>query len=158
MNPHHSEMAQPPPFRTTAARFAERLIEAEGARQAENTARAYAAAAACNRLYRDLSRWVGRDGCHALFSRALAELRATHPLLALIHLRSGSENYVEGVAPVIMQYGDAAATSALEAVLVALIELLARLIGDDMAARLIERTSADLEPPDTKNTSRREEA
>jgi hypothetical protein len=57
-----------------------------------------------------------------------------------------------------MQYGDAAATSALETVLVALIELLARLIGDDMATRLIERTSADLQSPDTKDTSSREEA
>ena len=158
MNPQRSEMAQLPPFRSALREFAGRLIESEGARQAENVARGYAAAAACNRLYRDLSRWVGRDGCHALFARALAQTRTTHPLLASIQLRPGSENYVEGVAAVIMRYGDAAATSALEAMIVALIELLARLIGDDMATRLIEQTSADLQSPDTKDTSRREEA
>ena len=39
-----------------------------------------------------------------------------------------------------MAYGDAASAEALESMLVHLIELLGRLIGDDMADKLIERS------------------
>lgn len=61
-------------------------------------------------------------------------------MLATIHLRVRSEPYVQGVAEATMAHGDAAAAAALEAMLAFLIELLARLIGDDMAMKLIERS------------------
>jgi hypothetical protein len=106
---------------------------------------ARAAAAACDSLYRELSRWVGPDGCHALFARALAETRPQYPALEKIQLHPRSEPYVEGLADSIMARGDPDTAEALESMLVRLVELLGRLIGDDMAGKLIDRTFGDSE-------------
>lgn len=116
------------------------------------------AADACDNLYRELSRWVGPDGCHALFARALAETRVEHPALAQIQLRARSEPYIDGVAETIIAHGDPATAVALESMLVRLVELLGRLIGDDMAMKLIERSLASSERNDASSASRREEA
>ena len=151
-------MVQPTPFGAIARDLARRLIASEGVGRVAGTQPEDPAAAASDRLYRDLSRWVGRDGCHAMFARALAQARSSHPLLDQIQLRPRSDRYLEGVATVIMQHGNAAVNSALESMLVALIELLARLIGDDLAIKLIEQTSADLQSPDLNRLSSEEEA
>lgn len=45
-----------------------------------------------------------------------------------------------GVPETITAHGDAATAEALESMLVHLVELLGRLIGDDMATKLIERS------------------
>ena len=119
---------------------------------------ARAAATACDHLYQALSRWVGPDGCHALFTRGLAEARAEYPALAQIQLRARSQPYIDGVPETIMAHGDAATAEALESMLVHLVELLGRLIGDDMATKLIERSVGVSERGDTIFDSRREEA
>jgi len=105
-----------------------------------------ACGAACDDLYRDLSRWVGPDGCHALFKRALAETRATHPALERLQLRAHSDPYIDGVADALAEHGEAAAADAFESLLFSLVELLGRLIGDDMASKLIERSLAAPKP------------
>jgi len=102
--------------------------------------RARAAAAACDHLYQNLSRWVGRDGCHALFTRALAEAQVEHGVLEQIKLRPLSQPYLDGVPETIMAGGDGETADALESMLVHLIELLVRLLGDDMATKLVERS------------------
>jgi hypothetical protein len=147
-NPTYFGMVQPVPSLLVARELAIRLISSEAAGRAESPATPDAAAAATDRLYRGLSRWIGRDGCHALFTRALAETRMSHPLLEEIELRPGSDRYLDATAPAIMLHGSAAANSALESMLVAVIELLARLIGDDMALKLIEQASADAHSSD----------
>ena len=108
-----------------------------------------ARADAGDHLYRELSRWVGRDGCHALFSRALVETRKEYASLGQIQLNAGSEPYIGGVAETVMAYGEAATANALESLLVRLVELLGRLIGDDMAGRLIESSALTFERPDS---------
>lgn len=120
--------------------------------------RARAAAAACDLLYRNLSRWVGRDGCHALFTRALAEARVDDEILDQITLQPLSESYIEGVAETIMASGDRESAAALESMLVHLIDLLVRLIGDDMATKLIEQSMITSGRGDTTHDDRREEA
>src|SRR2546430_8331636 len=89
-----------------ARQIARRLIDSRhpGRRGADSRARG--AAAVCEDLFRDLSRWVGSDGCHALFTRALAEARTECPALDQIQLRPQSEPYVEGVAETIMSHGE----------------------------------------------------
>jgi hypothetical protein len=57
-----------------------------------------------------------------------------------------------------MAHGDAATAEALESMLVHLVELLGRLIGDDMATTLIERSVGASERGDTISDARREEA
>ena len=157
MNPadpvKHSQSADPPARQIVRRLINSRQTEGKGA-----DSRARAAAVACEDLYRDLARWVGRDGCHALFTRALAQARTDHPQLEEIRLQPLSEPYVEGVAETIMSHGDAATAGALESMLVHLVELLGRLIGDDMATNLIERSLTAAEPGDTKRDDRREEA
>ena len=62
-----------------------------------------------------------------------------------------ADPYVEGIAEAAIAHGDIAAAKALEAMLAFVIELLARLIGDDMAMKLIQRSlvaSADSEQAD----------
>jgi hypothetical protein len=90
--------------------------------------------------------------------RAAAQARTEFPLLEQIHLHARSEPYIEGVAETIMARGDPATAEALESVLVRLVELLGRLIGDDMSIKLIERTLAPSDRTGRISDSRREEA
>lgn len=79
-------------------------------------------------------------------------------MLGQIHLNARSELYVEGVGETIMAHGDPETAEALELMLVRLVELLGRLIGDDMAIKLIERTMAPTDRADWTSDNRREEA
>lgn len=97
------------------------------------------AAATLDRLYLDLAQWVGFDGCHTLFSRALTEARSQYPVLRTIQLHPRSLPYLEGIAETIEKNGARKTSEALESMLVMLIELLNRLIGENMATILIER-------------------
>lgn len=116
------------------------------------------AAAACDDLYRGLSRWVGSDGCHALFTRALAQARTESPALGQIQLRARSEQHIDGVAESIMAHGDDATAEALESMVARLVELLGRLVGEDMAVTLIERSWPTSDNGDETADDRREEA
>lgn len=141
-----------------ARQTARRLISARRSGLAGRDSAARAAAAACDDLYRELSRWVGPDGCHALFMRALAQARTEYPALGQVQLHARSEPYIDGVAEAIMAHGDPATAEALESMLVHLVELLGRLIGDDMAMKLIERSLAASDRGDPTSDGRREEA
>ena len=148
-----SQAADPP-----ARRIARRLINGRQSEGKAGDSRARATAGACDDLYRDLSRWVGRDGCHALFARALAQAQVEYATLDQIKLRPQSEPYVEGVAETITSHGDAATAEAVESILVHLVELLGRLIGNDMATNLIERSLTAAERGDARPDDRKEEA
>ena len=135
-----------------------RLINSRRSERAGGDTDARATAVACDHLYRALSRWVGPDGCHALFTRALAQARTEYPALGQIHLRARSEPYIDGVAETIMAHGDAVTAEALASMLVRLIELLDRLIGDDMATKLIEESLAEPARGDANPARKREKA
>lgn len=129
---------------------ARHLIDSRRAEQSEPNGRARTVAFACDALNRELSRWVGPDGCHALFKRSITQAKTESGALDKIQLRPGTDPYVEGVEESIRSHGDAAAAAALESVLVNVIELLGRLVGDSMATKLIERSIA---PPHSDATS-----
>jgi hypothetical protein len=57
-----------------------------------------------------------------------------------IQLRPRSEPYVEGGTEAIDAYGAPQTAAAIESMLVRLIELLGRLIGDDLATKLVEES------------------
>ena len=65
---------------------------------------------------------------------------------------------MDGIPETIMAHGDAATAEALESMLVHLVALLGRLIGDDMAAKLIGRSMGVSELRGTTSDSRGEEA
>ena len=139
-----------------AREIVRRLINSLGSGRTEGDASSRAAAG--DHLYRELSRWVGPDGCHALFTRAHADARNELALLGQIQLRAGSEPYIGGLAETVAAYGDTATARALESMLTHLVELLGRLIGDDMATKLIERSSFASERASLTSYSKREKA
>ena len=141
-----------------ARQIVRRLIDSRRSERTGGDTAARATAAASDHLYRELSRWVGPDGCHALFTRALAQARTEYPALWQIQLRARSEPYIDGVAETIIAHGDPATAEALESMLVRLVELLGRLIGDDMGMKLIERSLTASERGDATSDGRREQA
>ena len=149
------QMEHLPPTRQKARRLIDRSSGADGG---VGRTVAHAAFSACNELYQNLSRWVGRDGCHALFTRALAEARTDYPLLKEIQFRARSEPCVEGVTQTIDAYGAAQTAEAIESMLAGLIELLGRLIGDDIAMKLIEESFAESARDGARSSSRRAQA
>ena len=64
--------ADPSKDRLSARQIARRLIKSRQPERKGSDGRARATAVAWDDLYLELSRWVGLDGCHALFTRALA--------------------------------------------------------------------------------------
>jgi hypothetical protein len=134
------------------------VIDAGRAKANSSSDRALFTAAAFDQLYQDLARWVGFDGCHALFSRALVQARDEHPFLDTIQLQARSSPYLAGLTEAVAQHGTAKTAEALEAVLAILIELLGRLIGEEMTTNLIERGLAESANDDADGESRRAEA
>jgi hypothetical protein len=81
-----------------------------------------------------------------------------NPTLEKIHLRARSDPYLDGVAEGIMAHGDASIAQALESMLVRVVEILGRLIGEDMALMLIERSQAAADLGNAAADGSREEA
>ena len=145
---------QPPP----SARELTRHLVARAAAQGNATGSvATAAHRACERAHRDLSRWIGINGADALFTRAVAEARAEHPFLTDLRVasrsQSESESSLDGVDALIEVHGATAVAAGLETVLAMTLELLGRLIGDDMATRLLEQVDSHRSRPETDRTN-----
>ncbi len=138
--------------------IARRLIGGAGSDRNKVDAGARNTAAACDLLYPELSRWVGPDGCHALFTRALSKARVSHSLLQKIELRQDVKPYVHGVSAAVEAYGNDRVGDALEAIVVNIVDLLGRLVGDDMAAKLIQMSSAAPESGGKSSTAKRGQA
>ena len=86
----------------------------------------------------NLSRWFGIDGTNALFARALVRAQADYPALANVRYSHQSAVCLERLAESARLHGADAAADGVAAILTALIELLGRLIGEDIAMRLLE--------------------
>lgn len=88
-------------------------------------------------LTRNLSKWVGVAGCHALFARAFILSVQHHPVLAGVSLGQ-SPPYLVHLAEGTREYGNQAVSAALTDVLASVITMLSGLIGSDIAASLME--------------------
>ena len=100
---------------------------------------AAAAEQGCARLRAVLTRWIGSEGYRALVNRALAQARAEHPAIAGLQCQGGD---VEVVAVAVGVHSAAEVREGLLALVARLIDLLSRLIGEDMATRLVEQAWA----------------
>jgi len=109
----------------------------------------------CGRVSANLTRWFGIDGTNALFARALVQAQADHPALANVKYSHQSDVCLERLAESARIHGANAATEGVAAMLTALIELLGRLIGQDIAMRLVEQ-SVPAEAPDDARPTREE--
>ena len=95
-------------------------------------------------LAAELARWFGSYGYHALLTRALTQARAEHPALRAVHVGAPTAPYLDGLADAATAHGTDAIVAGVEAVLAALIDLLGRLIGEDLAVTFIDRTMLGL--------------
>ncbi len=87
---------------------------------------------------------MGADGCAALLSRSLARTDVAHPALRDMWRQDGREIYLDGVAAAVRKHGHVEVQQGHDALMKALLEVLGRLIGEDMAARVIDHgTSTD---------------
>lgn len=100
---------------------------------------AAAAEQGCARLRAVLTRWIGSEGYRALVNRALEQARAEHPAVAGLQCQG---NDVEGVAAAVGAHSAAELREGILALVARLIDLLSRLIGEDMATRLVEQAWA----------------
>ena len=124
----------PPP-----AELARLLIERQAERTSGPNAASAAAHAACEHLYRGLSRWFGAEGCRALFARALPNTREQQRALADIEIGERGGGWgLTGVSKAVAEVGDAETAAALEVLLTELIDLLSRFVGTDMVVTLAE--------------------
>jgi hypothetical protein len=93
----------------------------------------------CMLVFQNLRDSMGVDGTNALLVRALARTEADHPALKSISRLSGNSILLDGVVASVEAHGVAAVSAAIEALLAALIVALGRLIGEDMAIRLMDQ-------------------
>jgi hypothetical protein len=102
----------------------------------------------CARVSAALRNSMGADGCNALLVRALTRVEAQHPLIA--DLRRASEGNIsfDGLVKSVDDHGVAPVTTAIEALLTALIDILVRLIGEEMTIRI---TAGDAAPQSATN-------
>ena len=91
------------------------------------------------RLRAVLTRWIGSDGYRALVDRALEQARAEHPALAGLQCQAGD---LQGVAAAVGAHSAAEVREGVLTLVAQLIDLLSRLIGEEMATRLMERAWA----------------
>ncbi len=92
------------------------------------------------RLANTLVRCIGPEGCHALFTRALALAQTQNPALKVVPAPTRSAVFLEGLASA-KQHDATAVTEQIVLILTSLIELLARLIGYDLAIRLVAEST-----------------
>ena len=90
----------------------------------------------CTELRAGLSRWVGAMGYHALIDRALLLARAEHPALGDFSCLGGDE---PGTIAAVRAHGAGGVTAGVVELVTALMELLGRIIGEEMAVRLVEQ-------------------
>lgn len=129
-----------PPDSRTAEELARRLLARDTPGERDPDAVVAATEQAFGRVCANLSRWFGIDGTNALFARALVRAQTDHPALANVRYSRQSTVCLEGLAESAPIHGAEAVADGVAAILTALIELLGRLIGQDIALPLVERS------------------
>jgi hypothetical protein len=98
---------------------------------------AAAAERLCTQLRVGLGRWVGTDGYRALLHRALGLARAEYPALTGLSCEGGEG---PAIAAAVRVHGPAKVTTSVVGLVATLIDLLGRIVGEEMAVQLGEQT------------------
>ena len=125
-----------PPSAQEVARWLLALERPPGASK-DATAAAAHLQQLCTRVTGNLADTMGADGCAALLARALARTEGAHPVLTNVRRNVNGGIALDGVAAAVESHGIDAVTTALEALFTALMDVLSRLIGEDMALRVL---------------------
>jgi len=105
----------------------------------------------CAQLRTGLGRWIGADGYRALLDRAISQTRAAHPVLDSLVSTGGNAPATRTAA---RAHGAAEVAAGMVALVSAVTELLGRIIGEEMAVRLVEQVGAP-SPPEVVNIKRK---
>ena len=136
----HSELT---PEVSVATELARRLITYESDGLDAPDTEAKAPRLACERLCRNLSRWVGTTGSNALLARALTHTQPVHPLLTGVRIDAGADECVVGAAELVTAHGATPVAAALESLIASVLELLGRLVGDDVTNQILALNEPD---------------
>jgi hypothetical protein len=98
---------------------------------------AVAATHMCTGLRVGLTRWVGTMGYRALIDRALLLARAEHPALGSLSCHGEEEPVTTAT---VRAHSAAEVATGMVALVTALVELLGRILGEEMAVRLVEQS------------------
>ena len=102
---------------------------------------AVAATRMCTELCAGLSRWVGAMGYRALIDRALLLARAEHPALSSLSCHGGDEPVTMAA---VRAHTAAEVTAGMVVLVATLIDLLSRIVGEEMAVELVNQAVARL--------------
>ena len=109
--------------------------EIDGSRTA--TAAAGAAERVFQRLADNLVRWIGTDGSQALFTRARAIAQTRSEALRVVPPPARSALFLDALAANTEPHDVASVMGGAVTILEALIELLSRLVGEELALKLL---------------------
>jgi hypothetical protein len=124
--------------RSAAASEVARLLWARAAGDSNSPDEIAAAAESISiQLRAGLGRWIGAMGYRALLDRALVLARAEHTALGGLSCYGGDEAMI---AATVRAHGAAEVAAGMVGLVSKLAELLGRIIGDEMALRLVEQT------------------
>ena len=90
----------------------------------------------CTQLQAGLARWVGTEGYRALLHRALLLARAEHPALGGLSCHGGDRPETTVAA---RAHSAAEVATGMVALVAALVELLGRIVGEEMAVELVNQ-------------------
>ena len=101
----------------------------------------------CRHLTDSLRESLGVDGCSGLLARAIADCERLHPALKGMRGPDEREVQLQGVAEAVALHGVPAVQSAVKALQMSLRGILGRLVGEDMAMRLMDLEGPALDEP-----------
>lgn len=102
----------------------------------------------CGRVVDSLTRWFGPYGALALLTRALARAQSFQPSLAEIAVNSTASPSLSGFGASARVHGVHATADGAVALLAVLTDLIGRLIGTDLALKLLEQSAPGSAMPD----------
>ena len=100
---------------------------------------AAAATRTCTQLQAGLARWVGTEGYRALIDRALLLARAEHPVLGGLSCHGGDQ---PATTAAVRAHSAAEVATGMVALVATLIDLLSRIVGEEMAVELVNQAVA----------------
>ena len=131
---------------------AARNLLATGSGPGASTETATRATQACEQLVRHLSRLLGGTGSRILLRRSLHLASASFPWLARAEIPEDAEDLGAVLQARMESESPAAVTEAFACLLSTFVELLARLIGDALTARVLHEVWPAVFPSEVKET------
>jgi hypothetical protein len=127
----------------SSLQLARRLLKRETNPSDDDSARSARLQKTYAQVAQSLGGALGTAGCTALFARALSRADPHHPALRDMRLIQGGIIVPHGVRASVALHGIDVVTAATEALLAALLEVLTRVVGEDMALQLVDADAQD---------------